>query len=347
MMTGRQDLDELDMDKLMQDALSTRDPERLLRVAEGLFSRGDLEASGAFFAEAARQAPAAFEHGIALAYLLGRLAAANDDDTRAQEAFEVAFEGQPENADYAYSLGEFHARRGRMNRAFDVVDEALEHNPGDERLLGLRADLVQRGAVSEHVLDPDEMALEDLIYAAENTFHEGDAEAAEWVLRHAERRFPDDPDVQLGLADALLMGSSPEAAGQVRRAASLAGGDAQRLTRVASHMFFIGDVSATRDLVAEAWRLASDDFELVALLEYTTALVADVDGDDAVAEQMFEAAFRREPESEQFGRSLALFHAQRGGKRRAREVVEEALKHSPGHDGLLEVQAALARPWSI
>jgi Tfp pilus assembly protein PilF len=311
-----------------------------MRASEGLFDRGDVTAAAEYFGEAARKAPPNFEHGLELAHLLGRLAAAHDDDERAEEALEIAFEGEPENARFALSLAEFHARRGRPNRAYDVATEGLVRNPDDERLGALHAQLGERGAVNENVVNADDLAIADLVAHAEDALQDGgDAEGAEWILRQAERRAPEDPDVQLGLADALLASESPEAHEQIRRAATLAGGDPLRLTRVASHMLFIGDVPATRRLVDEAWRLAGEDLDLIALLEYTTGLVAGAEGDAATAERLLESAFRREPGHPEFGRSLASFHKRHGGEIRAREVVEEALRHRPDDAELLSMRA--------
>jgi|GEM_PF-3237156 len=332
-----------DVDELMRHALQTRDPLDLLRASEALFERGELTAAAEYFGEAARRAPEDSAHGLVYAHQLGRLAAAHDDDERAQEALEIAFEGEPENARYALSLAEFHAQRGRLNRAYDVAAAALVHNPEDERLRTLHADLGQRGAVNESVVDADDLAIEDLVAHAEDALHDStDPELAEWILRQAERRAPEDPDVQLGLADALVASDSPEAYEQIRRAATLAAGDPRRLTRIASHTLYVDDVPATRRLVDAASRLAGEDFDLIALLEYTTGIVAVAEGDDGTAERLLESAFRREPEHQEFGRSLASFHLRRGGVVRAREVVEEALRHRPDDEALLSMRASLA-----
>jgi tetratricopeptide (TPR) repeat protein len=189
--------------------------------------------------------------------------------------------------------------------------------------------------------DLDELGLDELLYYASLFLQQGEAAEAELVLRHAEERFPDDGDVQLGLGDILLAIESPEAEAQVRRAAALAADDAGRLTRAASQLFVIGDLEASRDLVAAAVRVMPEEFEYSAALAHLIGMLAEAANDVETAEQMFQTAYEGAPEHEDYGYSLARFLADRGESERALEVVEQSLTFHPEEEWLLGLRAEL------
>jgi predicted Zn-dependent protease len=189
--------------------------------------------------------------------------------------------------------------------------------------------------------DLDELDLDELVYYGSLFLQQGEPADAEWVLRHAEQRFPDDGDVQLGLGDVLLATESPDAAVQVRRAAALAADDPARLTRAASQLFVIGDLNGARDLVAAAVKVLPEDFEYSAALAHLIGMLAEAANDAETAQQMLEAAYEAEPEHEDYGYSLARFLAQRDETERALEIVEHSLTFQPDDEWLLALRAEL------
>lgn len=190
-----------------------------------------------------------------------------------------------------------------------------------------------------------EVPLEDLdrdalLLAADDAMAAGDGDGAEQVLRHAEGRFPGDVDVQLGLADALLMQDKPEAEAQVRRSAGLLDDDPERLLRAANQMYSIDDLQWATQYVKRVWEQAPRDFPQAALLAYLTGRLAWVSGLPQ-AEKLLEDAFDCEPERADFGLTLAEYHIVHDDPERAIEVIDEALGHSPDDDGLLSLRAEL------
>jgi len=169
--------------------------------------------------------------------------------------------------------------------------------------------------------DLDDLDSEHLVRFASMAFDQGNVIDAEWILRHAEGRFPDDPDVQLGLADVLLADVGPHASAQVRRAAALSFGDPWRLTRAAEQLLEIGDLVASAALVVDAAALLPEEFEHAAQLAHLIGRLAEADGDDASAQEMFEAALDCEPANPRFCGTLVRFLAERGRAQRAAEIL--------------------------
>lgn len=123
--------------------LAAGDPSYLTWVAEQMFLFGDLHAAQELIREALRLMPEDFEHAGDLAYVTGRLAVEAGRDDHAEPLLEDAFTHTP-RADHGYALAEFHAARGRLDRARGIVAQALEHSPDDGWLLKLQAELAAR-----------------------------------------------------------------------------------------------------------------------------------------------------------------------------------------------------------
>ncbi len=145
------------------------------------------------------------------------------------------------------------------------------------------------------------------------------------LLESTIQRFPDDPEVRLLYATALVPFRPNEAPWQAATAIQLDPDSPSRLTRAASLMFYLGELEAARSYTARASRLAPEDFELEADLTNIAGVIAAACGDDALAERALTEATEAEPQREVFARDLATFLADRGRLAEALDAIDRAL----------------------
>jgi Flp pilus assembly protein TadD len=162
-------------------------------------------------------------------------------------------------------------------------------------------------------------------------------------LEAAITRFPNDPEVRLLFATALIPFRPEEAPWQVARALELDPDDPWRLTRAASIMFNLDELEASRSYVARATKLAPPDFALEPELANLGGRLAALDGDDALAEEALRTAFEAEPTRQTFAFDLATFLAEAERIPEAITVLDRALVHGPGNEQLAELRQRLAR----
>ena len=130
-------------------ALAPRDAGLLTRCASLLVALKDFQAADRYARAAHAVAPNDFPLSAELAFILGRIAWAHDEDDRAEGLFASAFEVEPDGPRYGAWLARFYAARGDFGRALEVIDEALAHLPGDAALLSLRVDVAEDLEASE------------------------------------------------------------------------------------------------------------------------------------------------------------------------------------------------------
>lgn len=186
------------------------------------------------------------------------------------------------------------------------------------------------------------LTLDKSIRRAQQLLVEGrDAENLE-LLESAIKRFPDDPEIRLLYATALVPFRPNEAPWQAATAIQLDPDSPSRLTRAASLMFHLGELEAARSYTARASRLAPQDFALEAGLTNIAGMIAAAQGDDALAERALRQAAEAEPQQEVFARELATFLAARGRLVEALSVIDGALPLARDSQKLSCLRADLA-----
>jgi Flp pilus assembly protein TadD len=157
-------------------------------------------------------------------------------------------------------------------------------------------------------------------------------------METAVDRFPDDPEIRLLYATALLPYAPDRVAVQVATAIQLESNNPWRLTRAASILFHLGELDAARAYVGRAAQFAPADFEFGPELAHLGGLLAALDGNDEIAEEALEAALEAEPGRPNFTRDLAKFLSERGRTQEALEVIDQGLVHNPENQELAELR---------
>jgi Flp pilus assembly protein TadD len=163
------------------------------------------------------------------------------------------------------------------------------------------------------------------------------------LLAEAVERFPQDPEIRIRYASALLPFQPEEVPAQARLAVDLDPDNPSFLTHAASLMFRSDDVDAAREYVGRASRLAPKDFLFAPELANLGGVILAHDGDNELAEEALRAAVEAEPHNGRFAADLALVLAANERIAEARTVLDEALALSPDHESLLEVRGYLDR----
>lgn len=163
---------------------------------------------------------------------------------------------------------------------------------------------------------------------------EGDHAENLHFLQDAITRFPDDPEVRIQYATALLPFRPDEAPWQAATAIDLDPGNPWRLVRAASLLYHMRELEAARAYVARAADLAPEDFEFGPELANLGGKLAALVGHDAVAEEALRAALDAEPHRSDFGGDLASFLLERDRSIEARAILEQALRVTPADERL-------------
>jgi Flp pilus assembly protein TadD len=157
----------------------------------------------------------------------------------------------------------------------------------------------------------------------------------------AVEQFPDDPEIRIMYAVALVDHRPGEAPWQAGLAIKMEPDNPWRVVRAASLLFHLGEIDAARDYVRHAVQLAPEDFEFAPELANLGGMIAALDGDDQTAEHALRAALDAEPGRPDFARDLVRFLADRERLAEARAVLEQALKADPEDRALLELASSL------
>lgn len=145
------------------------------------------------------------------------------------------------------------------------------------------------------------------------------------LLERAVTRFPEDPEIRLLYATALVPFRPGEAPWQAATAIQLDPDSPSRLTRAASLLFHLGELAPAKSYAARASWLAPDDFKLEAGLSNVVGMIAAVQGDDALAERALREAAESEPQHDVYARDLATFLAERNRTADAISVIDRAI----------------------
>ena len=110
------------------------DPAVLFRCASLMFSHGRFDESRRYAKRARAFADQDFPLLVDLIHLAGKLAAQKGNHADAEKALRIAFEEDPSGIGHGRELAEFYFRRGRLEEAAAVAEEALCHQPDDAAL---------------------------------------------------------------------------------------------------------------------------------------------------------------------------------------------------------------------
>ncbi len=170
---------------------------------------------------------------------------------------------------------------------------------------------------------------------------EGDHQATFEFLEDAAERFPDDPEIRLLLASINLEYRPDEVASQALKAAELGAEDPLIQVR-AGHLLVSRDAGAARACAKRARDLAESDFVLMAGLESLEGLLASLNGEDVLAEELLRSAVAREPEFSAYPVDLARFLSNRDRATDAIAAIDEALGRVREKDGLERMRRQIA-----
>jgi Flp pilus assembly protein TadD len=162
------------------------------------------------------------------------------------------------------------------------------------------------------------------------------------ILTNAVERFPEDPEIRLLYATALLPFRPEDAAWEVATAIDLDPDDPGRLTRAASLMFHLDELDAARSYAARATQFAPPGFVFGPELANLDGKLAALDGDHQLAEDALRTAMDAEPEEESFARDLATFLADMGRQADALAVIDEALRVVRDRERLIRLRKEMA-----
>jgi Flp pilus assembly protein TadD len=135
--------------------------------------------------------------------------------------------------------------------------------------------------------------------------------------------FPEDPELRLMYATALMTVRPEQAKWEAARAIELDIDDPGRLTRAARLMLSLNEVDAARSYAARATQLAPDDFIFRPELNSVSGVLAALAGEFALAETAMRAAHEAVPSRETFTRDLARFLEGQGRTVEALEIIDE------------------------
>jgi Flp pilus assembly protein TadD len=190
--------------------------------------------------------------------------------------------------------------------------------------------------------EPNDRAPGEVVQQAYRLLRERRDEQNLLLLERAVDQFPEDPEIRLLFATALLPFRPEESPLRAAEAIDLDPDHPGRLTRAARLMFYLGEVEEARSYGARAAQLAPPDFHLAPDLVNLGGLLAALDGDDVLAEEALRAAVEAEPDDEAFARDLAGFLAKHGRRSEALGVIDRALNLASEHGKLERLRHQIA-----
>ena len=161
------------------------------------------------------------------------------------------------------------------------------------------------------------------------------------LLEQAAERFPEDPEIRLLLATALVPFRPEEARWQAATAVQLDADNPWRLKRAASLLFHLGEVDAAYSYAARASQLAREDHLLEVELANLGGRIAARRGQLALAEEALRLAVELDPDEEAFARDLAKFLADTDRGAEALEVIDRAVESVGQKDNLERLRESL------
>jgi tetratricopeptide (TPR) repeat protein len=202
------------------------------------------------------------------------------------------------------------------------------------------AALTRLGAWLGRLLGPRVVAVlweydrERVIERANRLMEEGRDAECRRLTRGGVERHPDDPEMQLLRALALLAERPWDAPWHAARAVQLDPDDAERITRAATLMLHLSEHDAAAAYVARARQVAPEDFAFAPDLANLAGLVALEAGDDRAAERELRAAHGADPARATFTTDLASYLAEHDRVPEALALLDAALPETDDADRL-------------
>jgi tetratricopeptide (TPR) repeat protein len=160
-------------------------------------------------------------------------------------------------------------------------------------------------------------------------------------LEEAVELFPDDPEVRIHYATALIASRPDEVALQAGKAIQLEPNNPWRLVRAASLLYDVEEFDAARSYVVHAAQHIPVGFEFAPELSNLGGNLAAQTGGDEFAEEALSAALEEEPDRRRFARDLAQFLADRERTTEALKILDEALRRNPQDSKLIQLRDEL------
>ena len=164
-----------------------------------------------------------------------------------------------------------------------------------------------------------------------------DQQALEF-LEETVQRFPEDAEMRLMYASALLMFRPEDVLSELEKSVELSPDDPVILVRAGNQLLNEGHIEAARSCAARASELASPDFILRSGLVSLEGRLAAIDGKDDLAEEKLRRAATEDPDYSSFPINLARFLNERDRQTEAIAVVDHALANCRVKNGLKELR---------
>lgn len=188
----------------------------------------------------------------------------------------------------------------------------------------------------EHLSQPE------IVERAKRLLLEGRDDEFLAFTEEAVESMPEDPEIRLLYATALLPFRPDNVAWEAATAIKLDPDNPWRLVRAASLLFHRGEIDAARSYVGRAAQLAPSGFEFAPELAHLGGRIAAIDGDRDLAEESLRAALEAEPDRPEFARDLAQFLCDQDRCDEARDVVDSSLSVNPRDRELNQLRHRLA-----
>lgn len=171
---------------------------------------------------------------------------------------------------------------------------------------------------------------------------EGDDRSTFEFLEDAVERFPEDPDLRVGLASIYLEFRPDQVHPEAAKAAELGPDNPAVQVRAGCFLLGEGDLEGARACARRARKSVDSHFVLLSGLEGLEGQIAAIDGDHELAENRLRSAADREPGYSAYAVDLALFLARRSRTEEALEVIDQALQTVNERDKLEQLKNKLA-----
>ena len=148
-------------------------------------------------------------------------------------------------------------------------------------------------------------------------------------LEDAVMEYPEDPEIRIHYATALIASRPSEVAYEATTAIQLEPGNPWRLARAASLLFAVSEFDTSREYVGRALKHMPPGFEFAPELANLGGKLAAQTGNDQIAEEGLSAALEEEPDRSLFAYDLASFLAERGRATEALAILDEGLRRTP------------------
>jgi len=123
--------------------LGPDNPRILVRAAQLLFDRGEVETARSCVARANELAPSGFVLKSGLINLNGLIAAFDGEHGLAEARLRAALECEPSHGPFAIDLARYLVSRDRRSEAVEIIDQTLTHTSQPENLERVRDEIVR------------------------------------------------------------------------------------------------------------------------------------------------------------------------------------------------------------